>query len=65
MQLVEYTGASWVASANPLRAGMGGFFMDGSRGMIPNSYYNANGPATAKDRQLNEISISGEVFHVQ
>jgi hypothetical protein len=62
---VTITGNSWVASANPLRAGMGGFFLDGSRGMIPNSYYNANGSATAKDSKLNEISISGEVFHVQ
>lgn len=62
---VTITGTGWVASANPLRAGLGGFFADGSRGMIANSYYNANGPATAKDRQLDEISVSGELFQTQ
>jgi hypothetical protein len=63
--LVTITGTGWAANANPLRVGLGGFFVDGSRGMIPNSYYNANGPATAKDRQLDEISVSGELFQVQ
>jgi hypothetical protein len=63
--LVTITGTGWAASANPLRVGLGGFFVDGSRGMVPNSYYNANGPATAKDRQLDEISVSGELFQVQ
>jgi hypothetical protein len=62
---VTITGTGWVASANPLRAGLGGFFVDGSRGMIADSYYNANGPATAKDRPLDEISVSGELFQVQ
>jgi hypothetical protein len=54
-----------VASANPLRAGLGGFFVDGNGGMIANSYYKANGPATAKDRKVDEISVSGELFQVQ
>jgi len=62
---VTITGTGWVASANPLRAGLGGFFTDGSRGMITNSYYKANGPATAKDRKVDEISVSGELFQVQ
>jgi hypothetical protein len=62
---VTITGTGWVASANPRRAGLGGFFADDSRGLIADSYYNANGPATAKDRRLNEISYSGELFQVQ
>jgi hypothetical protein len=62
---VTITGTRWVASANPQRAGFGGLFIDGTGGMITNTYYNANGPATAKDRQLDEISVSGELFQVQ
>ncbi len=62
---VTIAGTSWTASANPQRAGLGGLFVDGARGMIANSYYNANGPATANDKQLNEISVSGELFQVQ
>jgi hypothetical protein len=61
---VTDTGNGWVASATPRRAGLGGFFADSSRGMIANSYYNANGRATAKDRRLGEISVSGEIFQV-
>jgi hypothetical protein len=62
---VTVAGNGWEASANPLRAGLGGFFADGGRGMFANSYYNAIGPATAKDRELGEISITGELFQVQ
>jgi hypothetical protein len=62
---VTITGTGWVASANPQRAGLGGLFVDGSRGMNANSYYSANGPATAKDKRLGEISISGELFQVR
>ncbi len=62
---ITITGTGWVASANPLRAGLGGFFVDGNGGMIANSYYKANGPATAKDRKVDEISVSGELFQVQ
>jgi hypothetical protein len=61
---VTITGTHWVASANPQRAGLGGLFIDGTGGMITKTYYKANGPATAKDRQL-EITISGELFFVQ
>jgi len=61
---VTITGNGWVASANPLHAGLGGLFVDGTKGMIADTYYNPNGPATAKDKQLSDISISGEIFQV-
>ncbi len=62
---VTITGTGWVASANPQRAGLGGFFVDGTFHLIADIYYNANGPATAKDKQLGEIAIEGESFQVQ
>ena len=62
---VTITGSGWVAIATPQRAGLGGFYVDGTRGMIPNSYYNASGPATAKDKRLGDIDVSGELFDVQ
>lgn len=62
---VTITGGSWIASANPQRAGLGGFFLDGTRGMIANSYYSSTGPATVKDKELGEISITGAPFQVQ
>jgi hypothetical protein len=61
---VTITGTHWVASANPQRAGLGSFFIDGTGGMITKTYYKADGPATAKDRQI-EVSVSGELFQVQ
>ncbi len=61
---ITITERGWVASATPQRAGLGGFFVDGSGGMIPDSYYKANGPASAKDTQLGEISVGGEIFQV-
>ncbi|MGB8096027.1 MAG: hypothetical protein WCF17_02655, partial [Terracidiphilus sp.] len=62
---VTITGTGWTASANPQRAGLGGFFMDCSRGIIPDTYYNAGGPASVNDTRLGEISVSGEIFQVQ
>ena len=62
---VTITGRGWVASATPQHAGIGGFFVDGSHGMIPDSYYRANGLATAKDSRLDEISVIGEIFQVR
>lgn len=61
---VTISGTGWVASATPQRAGLGGIFVDGNHGMIPNSYYKANGPASAKDTRLGEISVGGETFQV-
>jgi hypothetical protein len=58
------TGRGWVASANPQGAGLGGFFFDGGHGIITDSYYNPNGAASAKDKQLGEISIEGETFNL-
>jgi len=62
---ITITGTGWVASANPQRAGLGGLFVDGTKGMITDLYFNANGPATAKDKHLSDISISGELFQVE
>ncbi|MGA7341400.1 MAG: hypothetical protein WBE72_08765 [Terracidiphilus sp.] len=61
---ITMTGTGFQVNAAPQRAGLGGFFVDGNRGMIPDTYYRANGPATAKDVQLGEISVSGEIFQV-
>lgn len=62
---VTIAGRGWKASANPQRAGLGGFFVDGTRGITADTYYNAHGPATAKDKRLGEISVSGELFQVR
>jgi hypothetical protein len=62
---VTITGTGWEASANPQHAGLGGIFVDGSRGIIADLYFHANGPATAKDRRMSDISISGELFQVE
>ncbi len=56
----------WTASAKPLRPGLGGFLDDGGSGMMgANFYYRANGPATNKDTNLEDIGITGEQFQVQ
>jgi hypothetical protein len=62
---ITITGTGWVTSAIPQRAGLGGFFVDGARGMIANSYYNPTGPATVKDKELGEISITRDLFQAQ
>ncbi len=62
---IRISGTGWVASANPSRTGLGGFFVDGTFHLTADIYYNANGPATAKDRQLGQIAIEGESFQVQ
>lgn len=62
---VTVTGRHWVASAVPRHSGLGGFFLDGSNGMIPDTYYKAGGPASTKDTRLGEIAVSGEIFQVQ
>ena len=61
---VTITGTGWEASANPQHASLGGIFAAGTEGMIADLYFNANGPATAKDKRLSDISISGELFNV-
>lgn len=50
---ITITGDSWVAKADPLHAGLGGFFYDGSH-MIYNSYYNPGAAATADSTRLGE-----------
>ncbi len=62
---VTMSGRGWVASANPQHAGVGGFFIDGTHGMMANLYFNPSGPATVKDKYLNDFSISGEQFNVE
>jgi hypothetical protein len=60
---VTIDGRSWTASAVPQRAGLGGFFVDGSSFMAK-YYYNAKGPASASDTYIPDTSIAGELFHV-
>lgn len=62
---VTPTGNGWTASASPQHAGLGGFFVDGTRGVMVERYYNANGPATTKDRHIDESSVSGEIFQLK
>lgn len=62
---ITMIGTGWQASVNPQHAGLGGFFLEGTHGMMANLYFNPNGPATAKDEYLNDFSISGELFHVE
>ncbi len=63
---VSTSKTGWTASARPRRSGLGGFFDDDSNGMLgANTYYRANGPATNKDTNLEDISITGELFQVQ
>jgi hypothetical protein len=61
---VTITGRGWTGNAVPQRAGLSGFFVDGSKGLIVDTYYKANEPATATDRKLGEISIAGEIFQL-
>ena len=64
---VTITGAGfgWTTEAIPQRSGLGGFFVDGTKSMIPDYYYDPNGHATAKARKLPDISIGGELFQVR
>lgn len=59
------TAHGWNASASPQRPGLGGFFDNLDHGIIVDQYFNPNGPASARDKKLGEISISGEIFQVQ
>lgn len=61
---VTITGNRWVASASPLRAGLGGFFYNWNHSFVVDCYYNPNGPAAATDRKLGGTTISGELFQV-
>jgi hypothetical protein len=61
---VTITAHGWNAGASPQRPGLGGFFDDLDHGIIVDSYYNPNGPASVKDKKLGETSISGEIFQV-
>jgi hypothetical protein len=61
---VTITAHGWNANASPQRSGLGGFFDDLDHGIIVDSYYNSNGPASVNDKKLGEISISGEIFQV-
>jgi hypothetical protein len=63
--LVSVDAKGWTASANPLRGGLGGFFIDGRKGIFANTYFKANGAATTNDEELSEIGIGGELFQVR
>ncbi len=62
---VAITAHGWNASASPQRPGLGGFFDNLDHGIIVEQYFNPNGDASARDKKLGEISISGEIFQVQ
>jgi hypothetical protein len=55
----------WTASATPQHPGLGGFFVDGRKGIISSTYFKPNGAATTKDVALSEIGIGGELFQVR
>lgn len=62
---VTVAGTGWTARAVPQHAWLGGFFVDGTRGGMTETYYSANGAATVKDKRLDEISVSGEIFQTK
>lgn len=58
---VIVNGTKWTATATPKKAGLGGFFYDGSS-MSPKRFYNVTGPANTQSTKFTGVSISGEIF---
>lgn len=56
---VAVQGDRWQVWANPRKPGLGGFYNKGSFG---GTWYNAAGPATEKDRKIDEYTIEGDSF---
>ena len=50
---------SWQIWANPRKPGLGGFY---DKGPFDEAWYNAAGPATEKDKKIDEFSIDGDNF---
>jgi hypothetical protein len=60
---VVAAGKKWEVWANPRKPGMAGFYVvaDGS---FAKKYFNAAGPASAKDRKLTGSSMGGDPFQL-
>jgi hypothetical protein len=55
-------GSNWELWAIPKKAGLGGFYV--APGMMQDTYYNAKGAASNKDRKLTGSSVNGDIFFV-
>jgi hypothetical protein len=55
-------GSNWELWAIPKKAGLGGFYV--APGMMQDTYYNAKGAASNKDRKLAGSSVNGDIFFV-
>jgi hypothetical protein len=57
---VVLEGRKWQIWANPRKPGLGGFYV--KHDFFGGTYYNPAGPATEKDKKLDETSIEGDLF---
>jgi hypothetical protein len=55
-------GSNWELWVIPKKAGLGGFYV--APGMMQDTYYNAKGAASNKDRKLTGSSVNGDIFFV-
>jgi len=53
----------WQVWANPRKPGLGGFYVKHAFG--GGTYYNPAGPATEKDKKIDNSSIDGDLFMTQ
>jgi hypothetical protein len=56
------SGSNWELWVIPKKAGLGGFYV--APGMMQDTYYNAKGAASNKDRKLTGSSVNGDIFFV-
>jgi hypothetical protein len=61
---VTTSAQGWQGHADPQRAGLGGFFYDGSSMMV-RFYYNAAGPAVAQSTNFTGVTIDGDTFRAR
>jgi hypothetical protein len=57
---VALDGNRWQVWANPRKPGLGGFYNKGS--FFGGTWYNPAGPATDKDKKIDELAIEGDSF---
>lgn len=57
---VALDGVKWQVWANPHKPGLGGFYNKGA--FFGGTWYNSAGPATEKDKKIDESSIEGDLF---
>jgi hypothetical protein len=62
---ITVLGRLWAASAIPQHSGLGGFYVEGGKSLVADTFYKPNGPATDNDLALSEIAIDGESFRVR